>query len=245
LREHADELTAVVVEPIVQCAGRMTMTGAGFYRRLAAEAQQLGIHVIADEIAVGFGRTGRLFASEWSGVTPDLMCVSKALSGGFLPLAATLIRAGFEDDFAGDPARSFLHSHTYTANPIACAAALAGLDLFTEHAGPGGLAAGLGPGVERIIARIEVLRHELADRCPAVLEHRQAGTIAALRVGPRSRGPATGRSSLHLRRAALARGVLLRPLHDTIYWMPPMCIDDDELSLLARATGDAIEEVFG
>src|SRR5690606_25048346 len=99
----------------------------GFYRRLCETAQRLGIHVIADEIAVGFGRTGRLFASEWAGVTPDLLCVSKGLSGGVLPLAATLIRRGFEEDFKGSPARSFMHSHTFTGNPIACAAGLASL----------------------------------------------------------------------------------------------------------------------
>lgn len=239
LRAHADELAAVIVEPLVQCAGRMRMTGVGFYRRLVSEAQRLGIHVIADEIAVAFGRTGRLFASEHAEVRPDLVCLSKGLSGGVLPLAAVLVRAGFDDDFRGSPARSFLHSHTFTANPIACAAGRASLAVL-EHEG---VLAGLPRRIDAMAAR----RRAVAERCPAVRHHRQAGMIAAFEVAPRERQafPSDGRLGLALREAALRRGVLLRPLHDTIYWMPALSIDDAALDRLAEVTAEVVEEVLG
>ena len=236
LAAHADDLTALVLEPLVQCAGRMTMTGVGFYRRLAAAAQARGIHVIADEIAVGFGRTGRLFASAWTDLCPDLLCLSKGLAG-VLPLAAVLVREGLDADFRGGPARSFLHSHTFTANPIACAAALAALRLFAET----GLLAAL-PGRSAALAE---RRRAVAAACPAVVAHRQAGMIAALEVAPTpgSPGARDGRLGLLLREAALARGVLLRPLHDAVYWLPPLVIDDAELDVLTEATIGAIRAV--
>jgi adenosylmethionine---8-amino-7-oxononanoate aminotransferase len=239
LRAHASELAALVIEPLVQCAGRMRMTGVGFYRRIVHEAQRLGLHVIADEIAVAFGRTGRLFASEHAHVAPDLLCLSKGLSGGVLPLAAVLVRAGFEDDFCGSPARSFLHSHTFTANPIACAAGRASLAVFEDET-----------VLPRLPARIEAMAHRrraVAERCPAVRHHRQAGMIAAFDVAPRNerRSPTDGRMGLALREAAMRRDVLLRPLHDTIYWMPALCIDDAALDRLAEVTAEVIEEVLG
>jgi adenosylmethionine-8-amino-7-oxononanoate aminotransferase len=239
LHEHAAELTAIVIEPLVQCAGRMTMTGTGHYRRIAEAARDLGIHVIADEIAVGFGRTGKLIASDWAGVVPDLLCLSKGLSGGVLPLAVTLIREGFEDDFRGHPSRSFMHSHTFTGNPIACAAALASLDVFREQ-----------DVLTKLPARIERLaehRRQVADLSDAVIAHRQAGMIAALQVAPLPGRelPPEGRLGLALRAAALERGVLLRPLHDTIYWMPPLNVDDDAMAQIARVTGETIQAVLG
>ena len=217
LERHAAELSAVVIEPLVQCAGRMTMTGTGFYRRLAAAARRLGIDVIADEIAVGFGRTGQAFASQWAGVTPDFLCLSKGLAG-VLPLAAVLIRSGFEDAFTGAPARSFLHSHTFTANPITCAAALAGVGLLRE----------LLPGLPARVAAMAARREAVAAACPAIVAQRQIGMICAFQVDP-ARAPADGRLGLRLREAALERGVLLRPLHDTIYWLPPLVIDDSHI----------------
>ena len=235
LEAHAHELTALIVEPLIQCASRMTMHGVGFYRRLVDTCRRLGIHVIADEIAVAFGRTGRLFASEWAGCAPDLLCLSKGLSGGVLPLAATLIRAGFEDDFKGDPGRSFAHSHTFTGNPITCAAALASLDIFESEQTLRALPAQ--------IEHMDRLRRELSDRHPQLIESRQAGFVAALTVD-RERGPSDGRISLALRRAALERGVLLRPLNDTIYWMPALNIDAEALELLARVTSEVIDEVI-
>ncbi|MCA9682438.1 MAG: aminotransferase class III-fold pyridoxal phosphate-dependent enzyme, partial [Myxococcales bacterium] len=235
LEEHHDELSALIVEPLIQCAGRMTMPGVGYYRRLAAACRRLDIHLIADEIAVGFGRTGRLIASSWAGLAPDLLCLSKGLSGGVLPLAATLIRAGFEDDFHGPPSHSFAHSHTFTGNPITCAAALASLEVFAREQTFAALP-------ERI-AKMSALRRALAERHPQIVESRQAGMVAALTVD-RSHGPDDGRLSLALREAALARGVLLRPLLDTIYWMPALNIDDAALERMAAVTGEIIDEVL-
>lgn len=236
LEAHADELCALIVEPVIQCAGKMRMPGVGFLRRMAAACRRLDIHLIADEIAVAFGRTGRMFACEWAEVAPDLLCLSKGLSGGVLPLAATLIRAGFERDFEGHPGRSFMHSHSFTGNPIACAAGVASLELFERE-----------QTLARLPERIEqmqALRHQLAERCPAILDHRQAGLVAAFDLDARS-GPADGRLSLALRAAALERGVLIRPLADTLYWMPALNIAADELERLAEVTGEAITEVLG
>jgi adenosylmethionine-8-amino-7-oxononanoate aminotransferase len=237
LDKHAHEITALVLEPLVQCAGKMTMTGTGYYRRLAQAAQALGIHVIADEIAVAFGRTGRLFASEWAGVAPDLLCLSKGLSGGVLPLSCVLVRAGFEDDFKGGPDRSFLHSHTFTGNPIACAAGVASLGLLQDT---------WLPRLPDTVAAIAKRADDLARDNPCVVAHRQAGTIVAFDVAPTpgNVGPADGRLGLALREAALRRGVLLRPLHDTVYWMPPLCIEEAELDRLAAVTRAAIDEVL-
>jgi adenosylmethionine-8-amino-7-oxononanoate aminotransferase len=236
LEAHANQLCALIVEPIIQCAGKMRMPGVGFLRRMAAACRRLDIHLIADEIAVAFGRTGRLFACEWAEVAPDLLCLSKGLSGGVLPLAATLIRTGFERDFEGDLGRSFMHSHSFTGNPIACAAGVASLELFErEHT------------LARLPAKIErmqALRHQLAERCPAILHHRQAGLVAAFDLDAR-RGPADGRLSLALRAAALERGVLIRPLADTLYWMPALTIADHELDRLAEVSAEAIMEVMG
>lgn len=237
LRAHAHELTALVLEPIVQCAGKMRMPGAGFVRRVTEEAQRLGIHVIADEIAVAFGRTGRLFASEWSRVQPDLLCLSKGLSGGQLPLACTLVRQGLEDVFRGHPSRSFMHSHTFTANPVACAAGVASLSLLVDEALP---------RLPAQIAALETASRQVADACEAVSARRQAGMIVAFDLARDAAhpGPGDGRVSLAIREAALARGVLLRPLHDTVYWMPPLNIDADALSLLSRVTAECIDEVM-
>lgn len=255
LEAHAENLTALLVEPVIQCAGRMVMPGVGFYRALCDAAQRLGIHVIADEIAVGFGRTGRMFASEWGapteragavarawrGAAPDFLCLSKGLSGGVLPLSAVLVRRGFDAAFRGDPSRSFLHSHTFTANPITCAAGLASLDLFDQ---------------EDTLARtadlaqeLEVLRRQVAAACGAhVGAHRQAGLVAALEVTPDAAWVGRfgeGRLSLELRTEALRRGVLLRPLNDTVYWMPPYCSTSLDLERLAEVTASCISHVLG
>jgi adenosylmethionine-8-amino-7-oxononanoate aminotransferase len=237
IEAHADELAAIVIEPVIQCAGQFAMPGVGFYRRVVEAAQRCGVLVIADEIAVGFGRTGRLFASAWSGVAPDLLCLGKGLSGGALPLSAVLVRAGLEDAFTGAPAKAFAHSHTFCANPIACAAARASLALFTD----GDALAGLPARIADMTAR----RRDVAAACPAVVRHRQAGLVAAFDVAPRTRTPPGGRTSLAVRTAALARGVLLRPLGDTIYWMPPLSIDAPALARLADVTVAVIDEVLG
>lgn len=237
LHAHADELTALVMEPLVQGAGKMAMPGAGFYGRLVREAQALGIHVIADEIAVAFGRTGALFASTWAGVSPDLLCLSKGLSGGVLPLSCVVVAQGFDDGFKGGPERSFLHSHTFTGNPIACAAGVASLRLMREVRLPD------------LAARVDALTRAQASvlaQCAGMIRaHRQAGMIVAFDLDPGDRMPVDGRLSLAIREAGIAAGALLRPLHDTLYWMPPLSITDAELDALAAATVHALKAVLG
>jgi adenosylmethionine-8-amino-7-oxononanoate aminotransferase len=237
LEANAAELSALVVEPLVQCAGKMRMTGAGFYRRITAAAQRLGIHVIADEIAVGFGRTGRLFASEWAGVRPDFLCLSKGLSGGVLPFSAVLIAEGLDRPFRGGPERSFPHSHTFTGNPIACAAGLASLRALTDE--------GVVAALPDRSAALERAAEAVAAASPAIRRWRQCGMIAAFEVDAPEDHPAAARLGLELRRAALSLGVLLRPLHDTIYWMPPLSISDAELDVLRERTIATIDAVLG
>jgi len=236
LGEHAGSIGALVVEPVVQCAGQMRMHGTGFLRRVVEHAQALGIPVIADEIAVGLGRTGRMFAHAWSGVVPDALCLGKGLSGGALPLSAVLLSPRFATAFRGAPSRAFAHSHTFCANPIAAAAGVASLGLLAER---------LGAPIDAGIAALDRARDAVARACPAVVASRQAGAIVAFDLRPHRRRPADGRIGLHLRAAAMARGVLLRPLGDTLYWMPPLELPPDALDRLVDATIGAIEEVLG
>ena len=238
LDEHAGEICALVLEPLVQCAGGMRMHHPAYLRRARELCDVHGIFLIADEIAVGFGRTGTMFACEQAGVQPDLLCLSKGLTGGFLPLAAVLATQAIYDGFLdASRERAFLHSHSYTGNPLACAAALASLDIF---------------GQDNVLERNRASAARMAALAapirglPHVADVRQAGMIVAFelcRDGDR-RAPFDPALRIGLRayRAALARGVLLRPLGDVLYWMPPYCIDDAQLALLADATVAAIAE---
>jgi len=238
LDRHPGEICAVVLEPRVQCAGGMRMHHPEYLRRVRQLCDANGVFLIADEIAVGFGRTGTLFASEQSGVMPDLLCLSKGLTGGFLPLAAVLTTQAIYDAFLDDSReRAFLHSHSYTGNPLACAAALATLSIFEE---------------DRVLARNQTTAKKMAALAAPLGEHpqvadvRQAGMIVAFELtqggDKRTPFPASARIGLRAYRAALARGVVLRPLGDVLYWMPPYCVDDEQLALLAATTRAAIDE---
>ena len=238
LDKHADEVCAVIVEPRVQCAGGMRMHHPDYLARVRELCDASGAFLIADEIAVGFGRTGTLFASEQSGVMPDLLCLSKGLTGGFLPLAAVLATQVLYDGFLDDSReRAFLHSHSYTGNPLACAAALASLDIFRS---------------DDVLARNRSTARAMATLAEPLASHRhvadvrQAGMMLAFELtqdgDKASPFPATARIGLKAYRAALARGVVLRPLGDVLYWMPPYCVDEDALQLLADVTRHAIDE---
>ena len=238
LDRHSGEICALIVEPRVQCAGGMRMHDPGYLARVRALCDAHGIFLIADEIAVGFGRTGTMFASEQSGVMPDLLCLSKGLTGGFLPLAAVLATQHLYDAFLDDSReRAFLHSHSYTGNPLACAAALATLDVFERD--------GVLARNQATASRMGSLASALRDH-PHVADVRQAGMIVAFELtldGNRRRPfPAEARIGLRAYRAALERGVVLRPLGDVLYWMPPYCVDDEQLLLLAEVTRAAIDE---
>ena len=212
------------------------MNGSGFLARLVSHARSLGVIVIADEIAVGLGRTGKMFAHEWSGIGVDAMCLGKGLSGGALPLSAVLLSAQFEPAFRGAVTQAFAHSHTFCGNPIATAAGVAGLAVLTER---------LGTTIDGSIAALDAARAAVDTACPAVEASRQAGSIVAFDLRPHSRRPSDGRIGLALRAAALSRGVLLRPLGDTLYWMPPLVLPDEAIALMVDATIGAIHEVLG
>jgi adenosylmethionine---8-amino-7-oxononanoate aminotransferase len=236
LERDGDTVAALILEPLVQCAGGMRMYHPVYLQRARELCDRHGVHLIADEIAVGFGRTGTLFACEQAGVAPDLMCLSKGITGGFLPLAAVLASEAIYDSFLDrSRERAFLHSHSYTGNPIACAAALESLALLTE----GNLLA----DNRRRADRMATLAAPLAAH-PNVSDVRQTGMIVAFELVADRRTlqpyPAVERRGQRAYRHALEQGVLLRPLGDVLYWMPPYCIDDDELAQLATVTADAI-----
>ena len=248
LEAHAGEVCAMILEPLVQCAGGMRMHHP-LYLRLARESCDAhGVLMIADEIAVGFGRTGTLFACEQApantaagatpGIQPDLLCLSKGLTGGFLPLAAVLATQSIYDGFLDDSReRAFLHSHSYTGNPLACAAALASLEIFRS---------------DDVLVRNRATATRMAELAAPLAQHphmadlRQAGMIVAFELtrGGNRRTPFDPglRVGLRAYRAALERGVVLRPLGDILYWMPPYCIDEAQLQLLAQVTREAIDE---
>ncbi|WP_425476978.1 adenosylmethionine--8-amino-7-oxononanoate transaminase [Novilysobacter arseniciresistens] len=241
LDHHAGEVCAMILEPRVQCAGGMRMHDPVYLKRVRELCDVHGIFLIADEIAVGFGRTGTMFACEQAGVAPDLLCLSKGLTGGSLPLAAVLATQELYDGFLDDSReKAFLHSHSYTGNALACAAALATLDIFESD---DVIARNRGTA-----ARMAALAAPLAEH-PHVADVRQAGMILAFELA-RGGNRATpfdpaARVGLRAYRAALDRGVLLRPLGDVLYWMPPYTVDDDALALLAETTAAVIDIATG
>jgi adenosylmethionine-8-amino-7-oxononanoate aminotransferase len=230
--QRASALAAVIVEPLVQCAAGMAMYDASYLTQLRALCDEFGVHLIADEIAVGCGRTGTFFACEQAGIWPDFICLSKGISGGYLPLSIVLTRddiyAAFYDD---DITRAFLHSHSYTGNPLACRAALATLDLF-ERA-----------NVLAENRRKSALLHEALQ---PLLEHervrnlRQRGTIFAFDVDIDDKT-----FSRRFFANALQRELLMRPIGTTVYLMPPYILSDDELLLLAQRTRDTLDATLG
>ncbi len=223
LARHADELAAVLLEPLVQAAGGMKFHDAESLAGIARAAQRHGILLILDEIAVGFGRTGTLFAAEQAGVVPDLMTLSKSLTGGTLPLAATLARPHVFDAFwSDDAAHALMHGPTYMGNPLGCAAAHASLDLFERE-----------PRLAQV-ARIErVLAEELSvcRRLPGVRDVRVMGAIGVVQL---ERAPSSAARDA-LRRRLVDEGVWVRPFGDVVYLMPPFVAADDELLALTGA----------
>lgn len=237
LARHAGECCAVIVEPLVQCAGGMRMHHPVYLARLREACNRHGVHLIADEIAVGFGRTGTLFACEQAGVSPDFLCLSKGLTGGVLPLSAVLTTQAVYEAFYAEHAaqRAFLHSHSYTGNAIACAAANATLELFREE-----------PVLERNGALAAAMARELdAFRgLPHVADVRQCGMIAAIELARdgnrRTPFPWQERRGRRVYRHGLENGMLLRPLGDVVYFMPPYVVTEAEIASLARVARDGI-----
>lgn len=233
LEAEGEAVCAVVVEPMVQAAAGMLTHDAAFLRGVRALCDQFGVLMIADEVATGIGRTGRMWAMEHAGVAPDLLTCGKGLTGGYLPLSAVLATEAVYEAFLGTPAsgRTFFHGHTYTANPLCAAAALANLELMAER-GTVARAAEIG---ERIGA---ATAHLAAD--DGVVEVRRIGTMTGIEV--RSVGERTG---FAVCRRARDHGVLLRPLGDVVVLMPPLGITDGELDALLDGTLRAVAEVVG
>ena len=238
LERHAHEVCAVFVEPLVQCAGFMRMYDPIYLALLREACDEFDVHLIADEIAVGFGRTGTLFACEQAHITPDILCLSKGLTGGYLPLSVALtseeIYQAFYDDY--HKLTAFLHSHSYTGNPLACSAALATLDLFEREDV-------LGKN-KQLSACMAQQVEELQDH-PHVGEVRQCGMIIAVEMardrGTRSAYAWQERRGLKVYEHGLQQGVILRPLGNVVYFMPPYVINEDEITLMAKAAIDGIQ----
>ncbi|MFZ2990569.1 adenosylmethionine--8-amino-7-oxononanoate transaminase [Ideonella sp.] len=228
LQDHHEETAAIIVEPLVQCAAGMAMHHPRYLQCLRALCDQYRVHLVVDEIAVGFGRTGTMFAHQQAGIRPDFICLSKGLTGGTLPLSAVLttdeVYAAFYDD---EVARGFLHSHSYTGNPLACRAALATLDLFEQT---DALVQN-----QHTAARLAEQFKPLSQH-PRVRHARQMGMIFAWDVS--SSLPDFGR---RYARHALAQGLVLRPIGHTLYAMPPYVISEAEGEHLARGALAALE----
>jgi adenosylmethionine-8-amino-7-oxononanoate aminotransferase len=238
LARHAHEVCAVVIEPLVQCAGSMRMYHPVYLKLLREACDRHRVQLIADEIAVGFGRTGTMFACEQAAITPDYLCLGKGLTGGYLPLSVCMTTSAVYDAFYAEytAQRAFLHSHSYSGNPLACAAALATLDIFRD---------------DDVIACNRQLAAHMAQATLPLHDHahvsevRQCGMILAIEMvrNKKTREPYPWqerrgrRAYLH----ALDRGALLRPLGDVIYFMPPYVITETEIDFLADVARDAID----
>jgi adenosylmethionine-8-amino-7-oxononanoate aminotransferase len=228
---HDGEIAAVIVEPLVQGAAGIRVQPPGFLRRIRELCDNHDVLLICDEVATGFGRTGTMFACEQERVSPDLMCVAKGLTGGYLPLAATLATERIYEGFLGahEEFRTFFHGHTYTGNPLACAAAVANLDAFEQEG-----------TLLKLQPKIRLLADLLADaaRMPEVAEVRCRGFMVGIDLGEHD--PALRLGHL-VTQAARERGAIVRPLGDTIVLMPPLAISKAELRRLVSITTEAIQ----
>ncbi|MGI8414206.1 MAG: adenosylmethionine--8-amino-7-oxononanoate transaminase [Solirubrobacteraceae bacterium] len=236
LEEHAGEVAAVILEPLVQGAAGMLMAPAGYLRRVRELCDAHGVLLICDEVATGLGRTGRMFACDHEDVSPDLLCLGKGLTGGYLPLAATLSTERIYEGFLGrhEELRTFFHGHTYTGNPLACAAGIATLQTFAFER-----------TLERLAPKIVLLERLLEQHIAplgAVAEVRQRGFMVGIELVPRPPGERLGhRVTLAARRA----GAIIRPLGDVVVLMPPLATCPADLRRLVSITAAAIEESAG
>lgn len=237
LEQHAQQVCAVIVEPLVQCAGSMRMYDAVYLKLLRDACDRYQVHLIADEIAVGFGRTGTLFACQQAAISPDFLCLSKGLTGGYLPLSVVLMQDRIYQAFYDDYSRhkAFLHSHSYTGNALACRAALATLELFE-----------LNDVLQRNRRLAEVMSQATAHFAdhPNVAEVRQTGMIAAVEIvkDRDSKEPFAWqqRRGLRVYEYGLQNGVLLRPLGNVVYFMPPYVITQQQIQTMTEVAWQGI-----
>jgi adenosylmethionine-8-amino-7-oxononanoate aminotransferase len=230
LAAHEGEVAAVIMEPLVQGAAGMLVHPPGYLRAVRELCDRHGVLLILDEVATGFGRTGRMFACEHEDVSPDLLCLAKGITGGYLPLAATLASERVYEGFLGEfeEFRTFFHGHTYTGNPLACAAALATLDVFEEER-----------TLERLGGKIELLGELLEPLAahPAVREVRRRGFMTGIEL---TEHPLPLRIGHRVALEARRRGAIIRPLGDVVVLMPPLAISEADLRRLVEITGEAI-----
>jgi len=238
LEKNRGRICAVIIEPLVQCAGGMRMYPPSYLTGLRRLCDEYRVHLIADEIAVGFGRTGSMFACEQGGIAPDFMCVSKGLTGGYLPMSAVLTSHAVYDAFYDEytTMRGFLHSHSYTGNALACAAALATLELFEQR---------------DVLADNRLLASHMRESVAPLNDHdhvgdiRQTGMILAMEMVAR-REPMIQydwkeRRGIRVYQYAMTQGILLRPIGNVIYFMPSYVINTGEIELLARVAMAGID----
>jgi adenosylmethionine-8-amino-7-oxononanoate aminotransferase len=228
-----DTVAAVIVEPLVQGAAGMLVHPPGYLKAVREATRAAGIPLIVDEVATGFGRTGTMFACEQEGVEPDLMCVANGLTGGYLPLAATLASEAIYEGFLGAHAedRTFFHDHTYSGNALACAAGLATLDVFERER-----------TLERLQPKIGMLADLLGEHVAplaAAREVRRCGLMTGIELEP---APVEARLGHQVTMAARARGVIIRPLGDVVVLMPPLVVSETELRRLVTVTAAAVVE---
>ncbi len=234
LQEKSEKIAAIIVEPLIQCAAGFVMYDPVYLTRARELCDRYKVHLIADEIAVGFGRTGTFFACEQAGIWPDMLCLSKAITGGFLPLSLVMTTDDIFNAFYDmDITRGFLHSHSYTGNPLACRAALATLDLFRNH---------------NVIARNQNVSRQLSEVLKPLENHpknkhfRNKGMIWAFDVEMETEKQATFPRRFFEK--ALQHELLMRPVGNTVYLMPPYILNEEEIGLLANKTMSVFEEMM-
>lgn len=233
-KREGGTIAGAVIEPLVQAAGGMIVQPKGFLRGLKELCEKHDVLLIADEVATGFGRTGTMFACEQEKVSPDLLCLAKGLTGGYLPLAATLVTDGIYEAFLGEYSefKTFFHGHSYTGNPLGCAAALANLDIFEKE-----------KVIEAIQPKIRTMTEALGRfrDIPQVKEVRQKGLMVGIEIGD---FPLEARIGHRIGLAARKKHVLIRPLGNVIVLMPPLSISEDEILFLVAVIYDAVREVL-
>jgi adenosylmethionine-8-amino-7-oxononanoate aminotransferase len=234
LESHPEEFAAIIIEPLVQGVAGMKMCTERFLRELALLAREFGVLLIFDEVMTGFGRTGAWFACNKAGVEPDIICLSKGITGGFLPLAVTCCSENiFSAFYSDDSMKALYHGHSYTANPIACAAAVASIDLLQKN--------------EHRFCSLEEMHQRFYSSklagANAVKDFRTCGTIAAMEVVSKEPDGYFNKIARDLYQAFLSRGLLLRPLGNTIYLMPPYCISESTLEFSYKVIQEALESI--
>ncbi|PIS29351.1 adenosylmethionine--8-amino-7-oxononanoate transaminase [Candidatus Saganbacteria bacterium CG08_land_8_20_14_0_20_45_16] len=233
MKKHHQEIAAIIMEPLIQGAAGMLLLPEGLLKAVRRLCDKYNILMIVDEVATGFGRTGKMFACEHEGVSPDIMCLAKGITGGYLPLAATLTTQEVYAAFLGghEELKTFFHGHTYTGNPVACAAALANLEIFKQE-----------KTLQKLQAKIKLLRQELEKFKPLknVKEVRQLGFMVGIELQGYSFKERIGHQVIL---EARKRGAILRPLGDVIVLMPPLSISQAELKKLLKITLESISIV--